>query len=252
MKDFEMKIRVETDMRVRSYMFVLHTRIIISHSNIQVREMQERMSIQTKRMASKLIDRFSRKSVLKNVFSRLREYTRKSRQSRLDRMRKVRNVLWSYMCKSEFQIKRRAVAIWRQNTVLNRKTLERVSRRLYSIWKRRNLRDAISRMTAFPKFDEISNTKSEIKVRLMNHWERHREKHFLRRILVSWRSVAARSSLARRHRQIQLDKYESEERLRASVEAERQQMLDEMSSSIHDITFVANRSVLYVCILFFC
>ena len=67
MKDFEMKIRVETDMRVRSYMFVLHTRIIISHSNIQVREMQERMSTQTKRMASKLIDRFSRKSVLKNM-----------------------------------------------------------------------------------------------------------------------------------------------------------------------------------------
>ena len=137
--------------------------------------------------------------------------------------------------------------------MLNRETLERVSRRLYSIWKRRNLRDALSRMTAFPnKFDKISSTKSEIKVRLMNHWERHREKHFLRRILVSWRSVAARSSLARRHRQIQLDKYESEERLRARVEAERQQMLDEMSSSIHDITFVANRSVLYVCVCYFC
>ena len=210
----------------------------------RIEEMREKMSAQTKRMASKLIHKFSRKSVLRNVFSRLREYTRAKIQARLDRMGKIRNIFLSYTCKSEFQIKRRAVTIWRRNTILNRDALERVSRRLYSIWKRRNLRDAMSRLTRSFECNEMSNTKSQIKLRLMSHWERHRERHFLRRILVSWRAVAARSSLARRHRQIQLDKYESEERLRAKIESERQEMLDEMSSSIHDITFVANRSVL--------
>ena len=223
LKDLEMKMRIESDKRVS--------------------EMRESMSVRTKKLASKFMNRFSRHSILRNTFSRLQEFARKKIKARI----LAKHVLWSYVRKSEFQIKRRALVIWRERTVLSRKIMERVLKRMYCIWKRLNLRDAMSRLCVYHRREERENPRmfDQMKLNLMSYCEKNREKYFLRRCFVSWRVLASRSSLARKHRKMQLEKYESEEKLRARLEIERREMIDEMSSSIHDIASVANRSILY-------